>query len=43
MIAQDDVPAPDPGTLTGLTVSGATPEEAEREPKAYLGVSEPVT
>ena len=41
MIAGDDVPPPDPGTVTGLTFLGATPEEAEQEAKAYLGLSEP--
>jgi len=42
MIVGDDIPPRDPGTLTGLTFFGATPEEAEREAKAYLGLSEPV-
>ncbi len=42
MIVGDEVPPPDPGTVTGLTFFGATPEEAEREAKAYLGLAEPV-
>jgi hypothetical protein len=42
MIARKDAPAPAPGTLTESTFVGATLEEAEREPKDYLGVSEPV-
>jgi hypothetical protein len=42
MLVGDDVPAPEPGTLTELTFFGATPEEAEQEPQAYLGLSEPV-
>ncbi len=41
MIVGDDFPPPDPGTLAGLTFLGATPEDAEREAKAYLGLSEP--
>ena len=40
MIVRDDVPPPDPGTLTGLTFFGPTPEEAERDAMAYLGLSE---
>ena len=40
MIVGDDVPAPHPGTVTGLTFFGVTPEDAEREAKAYLGLSE---
>jgi predicted RNase H-like HicB family nuclease len=36
------VPAPDPSALTGLTFFGATPEEAERAAKAYLGLAEPI-
>jgi hypothetical protein len=42
MIVGDDVAPPEAGTLTGLTFFGATPEDAEREAKAYLGLSEPV-
>jgi hypothetical protein len=42
MLVGEDVPAPGPGTVTGLTFFGATPEDAEREAKAYLGLSEPV-
>jgi hypothetical protein len=41
MLVGDEVSPPDPGTVTGLTFLGATPEEAEREAKAYLGWSEP--
>ena len=41
MIVDDDAPPPDAGTLAGLTFFGATPEEAERLAKAYLGLSEP--
>ena len=32
----------DLGTVTGLTFFGATPEDAEREAKAYLGMAESV-
>ena len=42
MLVADDVPPPDPGTVTGLTFFGATAEEAEHEAKAYLGLSEPM-
>lgn len=41
MLVGDDVPPPDPGTVTGLTFFGTTPDEAAREAKAYLGLSEP--
>jgi hypothetical protein len=41
MLAGDEVPPPDPDTVTGLAFFGATPEEAEREAKAYLGMAEP--
>jgi hypothetical protein len=41
MIVGDDVAPPNPGTVTGLTFFGMTPEDAEREAKAYLGLSEP--
>lgn len=41
MLAADEVPPPDPDTMTGLAFFGATPEEAEREAKAYLGMAEP--
>ncbi len=37
----DGVLPPEPGTLKGLAFFGATPQEAEREAKAYLGLSEP--
>jgi hypothetical protein len=37
----DEVPPPDPGTVTGLTFLGSTPEGAEREAKEYLGLAEP--
>ena len=42
MLVGDDVPPPDPGTVTGLTFFRATHEDAEREAKAYLGLAEPV-
>jgi hypothetical protein len=42
MIVDDEVPPTGPGTLTGLTFFGAAPEDAEREAKAYVGLSEPV-
>jgi hypothetical protein len=42
MIVGDDVPPPDPGTVTGRMFLGATPEEAKRGAKADLGLSEPV-
>ena len=42
MFVGDDGPPPDPDTVTGLTFFGATPEEAEQEAKAYLGLSGPV-
>jgi hypothetical protein len=41
MLVGDDVPPPEPDTVTGLTFFGATPEEAERAAKAYLGWAEP--
>ena len=41
MLVGDDVPPPEPDTVTGLTFFGATPEEAEREAKAYLGRAAP--
>ncbi len=42
MIVGDDVLPPEPGELKGLAFFGNTPEEAEREAEAYLGMSEPV-
>ena len=42
MILDDQAPAPEPGCLAGLAFFGATPEEAERAAKAYLGYGEPV-
>jgi hypothetical protein len=42
MIVGDDVLPTGPGTLTELTFVGATPEDAEGEAKAYLGMAEPV-
>ena len=42
MIVGDEIAPPDPGTLAGLTFFGATLDDAEREAKAYLGLSEPV-
>ena len=41
MIMGDDLLPPDPATVTGQTFFGATPEEAAREAKAYLGLAEP--
>ena len=41
MIVGDEAAPPEPGTVTGLTFFGVTPEDAEREAKAYLGMSEP--
>ncbi len=41
MVVADDERPPDPGSLEGLAFFGATPEEAERGAKAYLGASEP--
>jgi hypothetical protein len=41
MSVVEDVPPPEPGTLKGLAFFGGTREEAEREAKAYLGLSEP--
>ncbi len=43
MIVADDVPAPEPGTLKGLGFFGATPEEAERQAVAYLGITYPAS
>jgi len=40
MIVGDEVPPPDPDTVTGLTFFGATPDEAEQEAKVYVGLSE---
>ena len=42
MLVADDAPPPQPGSLTGLALFGATSEEAEQAAKAYLGFSEPV-
>jgi hypothetical protein len=41
MLGGDDVPPPEPDTVTGLTFFGTTPDEAEQEAKAYLGMAEP--
>ncbi len=41
MIVGDDVLPPGPDELKGMAFFAATPEEAEREAKAYLGLSEP--
>ena len=41
MPVADDVPPPEPGTLTGQAVFGATPGEGEQAAKSYLGTSEP--
>ncbi len=40
MLVADGVLPPEPGTLKGLAFFGATPDEAEREAKRYLGLSE---
>ncbi len=40
MLVADGVLPPEPGTLKGLAFFGATAEEAEREAKRYLGLSE---
>jgi len=37
MIAAHSVLLPEPGSLKGIALFGATPEEAEREEKGYLG------
>ena len=42
MLVGDEVPPPDPGTVTGLPFFGATPDVAEREAEGYLGWSEAV-
>lgn len=41
MLVGDEVPPPEPGTVTDLTFFGATPDEAERKAKAHLGMAEP--
>ncbi len=41
MIVSDDLLPPEPGTLKGLAFFGTIWEAAEREAKAYLGLSEP--
>jgi hypothetical protein len=41
MLVGDEVPPPEPETVTGLGFFGATPEEAKRAAKAYLGLAEP--
>ena len=41
VLAGATVLPPDPGTLTRLTFFEATPEDAERKAKLYLGLSEP--
>ncbi|MFI5341815.1 MAG: hypothetical protein ACHQ7N_18485 [Candidatus Methylomirabilales bacterium] len=41
MIVADDASPPGPGELKGTGFLGATPEEAERQGKAYLGYAEP--
>ena len=42
MLAADGVPLPQPGTSKGVAFLRMTPEEAEREAKAYAGPSESV-
>ena len=41
LLVGEDVAPSEPGTVTGLTFFGVMPEGAEREAKAYLGLSEP--
>jgi hypothetical protein len=41
MLVGDEVPPPAPGSVTGLTFFRASPEEAERAAKEYLGRAEP--
>ncbi len=41
VLVADDAPLSERGTLKGLAFFGATPDEAERVAKAYLGLSEP--
>jgi hypothetical protein len=36
MLVGDDVPPPEPGTVTGWTCFGATPDEVERGAKETL-------
>jgi hypothetical protein len=42
MLLADEEPPPEPGELKGLAFFGETPQEAEKQAKAYLGMSEPV-
>ena len=41
MLVGDEVAPPEPDKVTGLTFLGATPDEAERAAKVYLGLAEP--
>ncbi len=41
MICGDDVPLPAAGETKGTVLFGDTADEAERQAKAYLGLSEP--
>ena len=41
MLVGDDVEPPLPGEVKGTSFFRATPEEAERDAKAYLGMAEP--
>ncbi len=43
MIVGDDAPAPGPGELKRPSFFGATPEEAERQAVAYLGITYPAS
>ncbi len=40
MVVDDDASPPEPGSLTGVTFFGDTPEEAERLAVPYLGEGE---
>ena len=40
MLLADEEPPPEPGALKGQAFFGATPEEAERVAKVYLGCAE---
>jgi hypothetical protein len=42
MIVADEALPPGPGELKGTAFFGETPEEAERQAVAYLGMSEPI-
>ena len=42
MIVADETLPPGPGELKGTAFFGETPEEAERQAVAYLGMNEPL-